>query len=71
MAGMSSAADVQALLSSVEMKDDRFVELLTKLIDNVDTLQNNPSQVSVARFQALSYVSWRALAVRAHAPSLL
>ena len=42
MAGMTSAADVQALLSSVEMKEDRFVELLTKLIDNVATLQNNP-----------------------------
>lgn len=42
---MASASDVQALLSSVEMNDDRFVALLTKLIDNVTTLQNNPSQV--------------------------
>eukprot|EP00904_Undaria_pinnatifida_P004372 jgi/Undpi1/13936/HiC_scaffold_9.g03587.m1 len=41
---MASASDVQALLSSVEMNDDRFVALLTKLIDNVTTLQNNPSQ---------------------------
>lgn len=42
---MSAVADMQELLSSVEMNQDRFVELLTTLIDNVDSLQNNPSQV--------------------------
>lgn len=42
------------------MKEDRFVELLAKLIDNVDTLQNNPSQVSVIRFQALVLILKRA-----------
>lgn len=42
---MTSAEDVQTLLSSVEVDEERFVALLTKLIDNVATLQNNPSQV--------------------------
>lgn len=42
---MTSAEDVQELLSSVEVDEERFVTLLTKLIDNVETLQNNPSQV--------------------------
>lgn len=42
---MTTADEVQNLLSNVEMNEDRFVDLLTKLIGNVETLQNNPSQV--------------------------
>lgn len=41
-----AAEEVQTVLSSVEIDEDRFVGLLTKLIDNVATLQNNPTQVS-------------------------
>lgn len=45
MSSMAAAEDAQGLLSSVEIDEERFVGLLTKLIDNVETLQNNPSQV--------------------------
>lgn len=43
-----SAGEVQELLSTVQIDEERFVGLLTKLIDNVTTLQNNPSQVCTA-----------------------
>lgn len=47
MAAMSASEDTsKALISNIEMDQDRFVELLTKLIDKVETLQNNPSQAS-------------------------
>lgn len=45
MSSMTAAEEVQSLLSGVEIDEERFVGLLTKLIDNVVTLQNNPSQV--------------------------
>lgn len=41
----AAAEEAQTLLSSVEIDEERFVGLLTNLIDNVETLQNNPSQV--------------------------
>lgn len=64
MASMTAAAEAQALLSAVEINEERFVELLTKLIDNVDTLQNNPSQVTCTCVRlrivaAFSFVSFR------------
>ncbi|CAM9134688.1 unnamed protein product [Ectocarpus sp. 8 AP-2014] len=48
MSGMS-AGEVQELLSTVQIDEERFVGLLTKLIDNVTTLQNNPSQNMVPK----------------------
>ncbi|CAN0193753.1 unnamed protein product [Ectocarpus sp. 6 AP-2014] len=44
-----SAGEVQELLSTVQIDEGRFVGLLTKLIDNVATLQNNPSQNMVPK----------------------
>ncbi|CAM9371601.1 unnamed protein product [Ectocarpus sp. 4 AP-2014] len=44
-----SAGEVQELLSTVRIDEERFVGLLTKLIDNVTTLQNNPSQNMVPK----------------------
>lgn len=45
MANLAGPADPQEVLSSVEIDEKRFVKLLTSLINVVDTLQNNPSQV--------------------------
>ena len=42
---MSTDNPTSMELSSVKIDEDRFVQLLTKLIDNVSSLQNNPSQV--------------------------
>lgn len=53
MSSMTAAEEAQTLLSSVEIDEERFVGLLTKLIDNVATLQNNPSQVCVCLQQSL------------------
>ena len=49
MSSMTAAEEAQTLLSSVEIDEERFVGLLTNLIDNVATLQNNPSQVCCLR----------------------
>lgn len=45
MSSMTTEIEVHKHLASVEIDEDRFVELLAKLIDNVASLQNNPSQV--------------------------
>lgn len=48
---MFSEKQSKEILSSVEMNEERFLSLLKTLIDNVDSLQNNPSQVG-------SYGAW-------------
>lgn len=42
---MLSEKNSKEVLSSVVMNEERFLALLKALIDNVDSLQNNPSQV--------------------------
>lgn len=47
---MSANGKTQEELLSLKIDEDRFVQLLNKLIDNVSSLQNNPSQVNSVVF---------------------
>lgn len=47
---MSANGNTQEEILSLKINEDRFVQLLTKLIDNVSSLQNNPSQVNSVVF---------------------
>lgn len=49
---MSANGDTKEELLTLKIDEDRFVQLLTKLIDNVSSLQNNPSQVNSLVFRS-------------------
>lgn len=42
---MASSATPTEVLRSLELNEERFLNLLSKMMENVESLQNNPSQV--------------------------